>query len=174
LGRHSEAEIRLQQASGQLGRLNNVFHRANALAVLCELYYEQRQFEKLYETADVAKSIDNGLIDYHLAQISLSVGQARFDQGEYAQALEVLCEASRRALSFNNLTFYEVQKDIMKEVDRILQLHSPRVALLLCDTFQKFWEGQELDSSQQSVVQESLQGFREKQEELKALGPLSE
>jgi tetratricopeptide (TPR) repeat protein len=172
LGRLEEAEMRLQQASYRFERLGNVFHSAIALATLCELYYEKRDFDRVYRTAETVRGVDNGLIDYQLARTELVVARAHIDQRGYQEAAHALSVASDRALRFNDETFLEVYKDIFSEIDRVAQEIAPEVALQVCESFIGFWENKEIASVKQGLVRESLEATRQKQEQIRTLMPI--
>ena len=165
--------MRLQQASDRLSRLGNTFYYAIALATLCELYYHREDFGKVYHTAEVARNADNGLIDYHLARIELTVGKAHIDEGKHSEAFEVLCVASDKALNFNDESFRGACSDIFNEVDRVAQQIAPEVALQLCESYIGFWENKEVALAKQGPVQESLEAIRQKQAEIEALLPIA-
>jgi tetratricopeptide (TPR) repeat protein len=173
LGRFEEAEMRLQQASDRLRRLGNIFYYAITLASLCELYYEKRDFDKVYHTAEIAKKADNGLINYQLARIELTAGKAHIDERKFSEAFDALCVASERALIFNDETFGEIRNDLLDEIDRITREIAPEVALQLCESFIGFWENKAVASAKQGLVQESLKAIRQKQEEIGVLMPIA-
>jgi tetratricopeptide (TPR) repeat protein len=176
LGRLEEAEMRLQQASDRFRRLGNVFHYANALASLCELYYSrgsEGDLDKMSRTAESARSIDNGLIDYHLARIELAVGRAWVDSGELSNAVDAFCTASERALNFNDESFIEVCEEVVSEIDRIVQKVTPAAALPLCDSYIAFWNNRALSLEKKELVKRWLEKIRQKQDEIRALMPVS-
>ena len=174
LGRLEEAEMRLQQAGERLRRLGNTFYYAIALVTLCELYYEKRDSDRVYRTAETARSVDNGLIDYQLARIEFTVGKAHIAEGRFAEASDAFCVASEKALSFNDETFREVRDDMFNEVDRVVQEIALEVALQLCESYIGFWENKEVAPAKQGLVRESLEATRQKQEQIRTLMPITD
>lgn len=174
LGRYGKAQEHLEIGAQHLGELGNVFHYADALTTLCELYYRKKDFEKVYRTAETARKADNGLIDYRLAKIGLIVGKARIDDGAYSQALDAFSVACLRALSFNEKAFDRTCADVSDEVDRVAQKIGPGVALKICQSQIEFWEDglQRREPSERELVQKWVESMREKRRGIKALTPV--
>lgn len=173
LGRFEDAEMRLWQASDRLERLGNTYYYAIALATLCELYYEKRDFKMLSQSAELARSVDNGLINSQLARVELAMGKALVDEERQPEAIEAFCMASDRALSFNEETFLEISQSVLNEIDRIARESGPEDALHLCAAYQAFWGGKEIVPSSQWLVKKLLDSIARKQEEIRMLEPIS-
>ena len=167
--------MRLQQASDRFRRLGNVFYYADALASLCELYYarsSESDLDKVTRTAEAAKKVDNGLIDYHLARISLTVGKAYVDGGRLSEAFDAFCTASERALKFNRESFGEVSEEVVGEIDRIAREIAPESALQFCDAYIGLWSTKDLTPAKKEPVEQMLEAIRRKQEGIRALMPI--
>lgn len=178
LGRLQEAEIRLELAAKRLRKLSNTFYYAIALTSQCELYYAQGEYDKVYQTAELARTADEAtekrLIDYHLARIELVVGKALADEERRSEAVEALCRASQKALDFNDQAFREIQADISSEVDRAAQEAGSDAATRLCQSQMEFWLSklQSLQPHKRELVWEWVESVRQKQREIEALGPV--
>jgi len=174
LGRLGEAEARLRQAGDRLKRLGNIYHYCNALSTLCELYYEKGDYEAVYRTAEDAREVDNGLVDYHLSRIELIVGKSLIRQKRYKEASAALSRAAKRALRFNDQSFLEVHGELLDEIDTIAHKVGPEVALRLCESYRKSWESEDLSPREREAVQVSLKAIWRKQKEIEALLPIVE
>jgi tetratricopeptide (TPR) repeat protein len=173
LGRQlDEAEIRLKQAGDRFRRYGNVYYHASVLASLCELCYKRKDYDGVYQIAKEAGSIDNGLIDYFFGKIGLVVGKTHFDQGRPAEAIDALCAASERALSFNAQSFEELHGEILVEADHVAREIAPETAVQLCESYEEFWQNRDLGSIERESVARLLQAVRRKREAVKALTPV--
>lgn len=172
LGSLEEAEMRLQTASNHFKDLENIFHYAHTLASLCELYYEKPDLKRVYSTAEVARNIDNGLINYHLARIEFIVGKSQVSEERYVEAVESFCTASHKALDFNYESFGEVCNDILDEIERIAREMTPEVAVQICDSYINYWDKQEKVSTKQRSIQEGTEAVLRKKEKIKAFMPI--
>jgi tetratricopeptide (TPR) repeat protein len=169
LGRLEAAEARLLAASRELKKWNTVYY-AITLATLCDLYYQKRDFDKLFDTAEDAREADNGLINYQLCRVEFLVGRARIDQEAYSEALDVFQAVAEKALDFNAQTFREVCEDISGEVGQAIQADKLGLALQVCESQIEFWEDRlpQLEPAQQELVHKWLEEMRRKREEVEA------
>ena len=180
-GTFAEAEIYLQQASDHFRRSGNIFYRAIVLATLCELYYRTGDFDRLFETAQMAREADAslaqrgdpGLIDYHLARIELFLGKAQVDQGHNLAAFDAFISASQKALAFNALTFNEVCEELIAELDRQLELLG---IIQFCTAFIEFWrkEKASLQPGDDEAVTGWLRRIQEKSDEVRIVLPVDD
>ncbi len=174
-GLFEEAETHLRLASKLFESLGNIFHYANAMAVLCSLYYERGQngdFDRVYEAAKKVSDVDNELINYHLAKIEFIVGKVQIRQGGTLASANSFCSSSEKALGFNVGSFVENKDDLIGELEHIKLDVSPEVALQICDAYTNFWDKMEVGPEKQHAVKDALEQIRNKGEAIKALGQL--
>jgi tetratricopeptide (TPR) repeat protein len=137
LGRQELAKRYLFQAAERFANLNNIFHYAKTLALICELYFDEPNFERLLQTAHEARNLESSEVDYHLdyhlAQVEYWVGMVRVEENNFAEAAASWQEALRRALNVNPVAFTELVDEISSQIDGISAEISPRIAVQLCE-----------------------------------------
>jgi tetratricopeptide (TPR) repeat protein len=178
LHRFGEAEMRLQQAADRLRRSGNVFLYALALASLCELFYERGDFTGVHDTARTARRHDNGLVDYPLARIELTVGKTYVDKGEKSEARGAFGTAIDRALNFNEQTVREICTEILSEIKRVArkgESSDMSDAIELGEFYMRFWTDKQLvPGVDQRLVQEALNAAQHEMKAVRALAPVNE
>lgn len=167
--RFDEAEMRLQSAETRFKRLGNAYYRAIVLSQLCSLYYEKGDFVALDKAAETARGLNNELIDYQLARVAYTLGKRHLTDKNFSGAASAFCEASERASSFNEETFYDILGLLIEDLDPAASKLTPEVVANIYEEFIKYWERRKEYPNKSKFAQKAIETARQKCLEVLAL-----
>jgi tetratricopeptide (TPR) repeat protein len=156
LGRLSDAERILKQASEDMLPLGNITYYIQTLANLAVLYFEKKANDELYETARRAIDVDNGFANQHLSRVLLFQGRARLNDAQYNKAFEDFNKALDKGLQFDSLIFARVKASIRQELSSLAHKGNQVLASRFVSASRQYWQSRRLDPIREKQIRNWL------------------